>query len=379
MVLRALAVPLLAGLLALLVVLVPAAAEPAATAFQEPILLQDSNSGVMLLETMQQMAVMAAQINALTATTASLTTQLATTQQQLATAQQQLQTAINNTSARVSNVETRLNDVEQVSGATPLVTVVAQTNAALYLGGGSLLVTSVMANTAGVANLVQSTPTYKNRLFNGDFGVDSISHSFGAIVPPTLTEVVDGWMVKYQSDAGSTKLQYQRGATSLVGTSPLPGYMQLSMPTGDTSAVAATDHAILQQTLPWGTIRDFAFGTTAAAPVTISFWAYQLKQGIWGGSLRNAAGSRSYPFSYTITSSMVAKWTFLSVTIPGDRCATCGWWQSDWQLIFTVRAGATYQCTANSWNSTNNCLTVTGAVNMGSSSTTVTLLQLAGM
>jgi len=375
MMLRALVAPLLAGLL-LALALPAVAADP--DLFQAPILLQDSNTGMILLETMQQMAAMAAQINALTATTASLTTQLATTQQQLVSTQQQLEAAINDTSTRLSGLNTRLTNAEQVSGTTPLVNTVAQSFAALSLGGGSLLVTSVMANTAGVANLVQSTPTYKNRLFNGDFGLDSISHSFASQVPATLTEVVDGWWVKYQSAAGSTALRYQRQPASLVGTLPLPGFMQLAMSTGDTSAVAATDHAILQQTLPWGTIRDFAFGTTAAAPVTISFWIFHYTAGIWGGSLRNAAATRSYPFSYTVVPSNVFKWALLSVTIPGDKCTTCGWWQSDWILTFAVRAGSTYQCTAGAWTSTN-CLSVTGAINMGSSSTSVVTMQISGI
>jgi len=261
-------------------------------------------------------------------------------------------------------VETRINDVEQVSGTSTLTTIVAKANGALYLvsgPGGSPLVTAVLSNTAGVANLVQSTPNYKNRLVNGDFGVDSITHNQVAPVPATLTELVDGWQLKYQSAAGSTALQFQRQPVTspAIGTSMLSNYLQLSMPTGDTSAVAATDHAILQQTLPWGAVRDFAFGTTAAAPVTLSFWIFHETQGIYGGSLRNSAGTRSYPFSYTVISATMNKWQFVS---------------SGWQLAFAVRAGSTYQCTAGAWTSTN-CLTVTGAVNMGSAGSVSMLIS----
>jgi hypothetical protein len=64
-------------------------------------------------------------------------------------------------------------------------------------------------------------------------------------------------------------------------------------------------------------VADLAWGTASAATVTVSFWVYSSSlTGTFGGALRNSAASRSYPFSYTISSANT--WEQKSVTIAGD-------------------------------------------------------------
>jgi hypothetical protein len=85
--------------------------------------------------------------------------------------------------------------------------------------------------------------------------------------------------------------------------------------------------------------------------------------GTFGGSLRNSAVNRSYPFSYTISSANT--WTTVSVTIAGD---TSGTWIGATNgvglyVTFSIGMGSTYSGTAGSWSG-NNYLSVTGATSV---------------
>ena len=66
-------------------------------------------------------------------------------------------------------------------------------------------------------------------------------------------------------------------------------------------------------------ISDFCWGTASAQPVTLSFWAWSSLTGTLGGSLRNYAATRTYPFSYSLPAST---WTKIVITIPGDTAGT---------------------------------------------------------
>jgi len=94
-----------------------------------------------------------------------------------------------------------------------------------------------------------------------------------------------------------------------------------------------------------------AWGTANAVSVTLSFWVRSSLTGTFGGALGNGGGSRSYPFSYTISSANT--WTKISVTVAGD---TSGTWLTDnsrgISVLFNLGSGSTYSGTANTWAGT---------------------------
>jgi hypothetical protein len=80
----------------------------------------------------------------------------------------------------------------------------------------------------------------------------------------------------------------------------------------------------------------------------LSFWVRSSLTGTFGGAFYNAAGNRSYPFSYTIT--VANTWEQKSITVAGD---TSGTWATNNTtgifVNFSLGAGSTYSGTVNTW------------------------------
>ena len=105
------------------------------------------------------------------------------------------------------------------------------------------------------------------------------------------------------------------------------------------------------------------FGTSNAKTITISFHIKSSLTGTFGGSIRNSAQNRSYPFSFTISSANT--WEYKTVTIAGD---TTGTWIGSTNgigldVIFNLGSGTNNQGTAGAWAAAGY-LKPTGAVNL---------------
>jgi hypothetical protein len=141
--------------------------------------------------------------------------------------------------------------------------------------------------------------------------------------------------------------------------------------------VGASDFFCITQTIEGFNIADLAWGTSSAKTTTLSFLVYSSLTGTFGGVLRNSGASRSYPFTYTVSSANT--WTQISVTIAGD---TSGTWLTNngvgILVAFGLGVGSTYSGTAGAWASANY-LSATGATSVvGTSSATfyITGVQL---
>jgi hypothetical protein len=202
----------------------------------------------------------------------------------------------------------------------------------------------------GSTNVIgaSSAATMKNRLINGDMrfnqrGASNTSNGY----------TLDRWVL--ECIAGS-KLTAQQSSSAPVG------FINSELITSSTAlSVSASDYYNLQQRIEGYNVADLNFGTANAKTVTISFWAQSSLTGTFGGSLMNGAESRSYPFTFTISSANT--WTQFSITIPGD---TTGTWATDNSsgmiLAFGLAHGSTYQASAGSW--TSGYKFPTGAVNI---------------
>jgi hypothetical protein len=155
------------------------------------------------------------------------------------------------------------------------------------------------------------------------------------------TYTVDRWQGYEDTDGVMTAQQNSSAPTGFINS------LKLTTTTAD-SSLASTQFALIQQAIEGLNVTDLAWGTASAATVTLSFWVRSSLTGTFGGSLRNNASSRSYPFTFTI--SVADTWEQKTVTIAGDTSGT--WLTTNGigiQVCFGLGVGSTYSGTAGAW------------------------------
>jgi len=183
---------------------------------------------------------------------------------------------------------------------------------------------------------------FRNRIINGDMRIDQ--RFAGAATANTINGyVVDRFQV---SQSTSGKLIAQQNAGSVTPPSGFTNY--LGVTSQSSYSVTSSDFFLVQHALEGLNISDLAWGTASAKTVTVSFWVRSSLTGTFGGSLRNSANNRSYPFSYSISSANT--WEQKTITVSGD---TTGTWETGngagiW-LALGLGAGSTNSGTAGAW------------------------------
>ena len=194
---------------------------------------------------------------------------------------------------------------------------------------------------------------FKNRLINGDCRIDQ--RNAGAAVTADGSYPIDRFIVFNSTDGAYSGQQDSSAPTGFVNS------LKMTTTTADASLGATQSVQVIQRIEGFNT-SDLMWGTASAQPVTLSFWVRSSLTGTFGGSLRNSATNRSYPFNYTI--SVANTWEQKSVTVAGDTTGT--WLTTNGvgiAVTFALGAGADRSGTAGAWNSNNNA-SATGAVSV---------------
>jgi hypothetical protein len=195
----------------------------------------------------------------------------------------------------------------------------------------------------------------KNRIINGDMRIDQ--RNAGASVTPTNGQyTLDRWKCFLTQSSKFSVQQDAAAVTPPVGFNDYLGATSLSA-----YSVLTSDYFIFNQYIEGYNVADLAWGTANAKTVTLSFWARSSLTGTFGGVLKNSAGDRSYPFTYTISSANT--WELKSVTITGDTTGT--WLTTNGvgiELAFSLGAGSSVSGTAGAWGS--NLISATGATSV---------------
>ena len=195
---------------------------------------------------------------------------------------------------------------------------------------------------AGDASIVSHYPIGDNRIINGDMRIDQRN---GGASGTAFGYTVDRWQyIGTQASKGT----WGRGGPPAA--SGFPYY--LGFTSSSTFAVAAGDYFAFRQAIEADMISDFAWGTANAQPVTLSFWASSSLTGTFGGTVTNVAGTRSYPFTYSLPDTA---WHKFAITIPGD---TSGTWVMNGNagsvnVNFGFGVGATFSGPAGAWASSS--------------------------
>jgi hypothetical protein len=195
----------------------------------------------------------------------------------------------------------------------------------------------------GVSLGAGNATVFKNRIINGDMRIDQ--RNAGASVTITATVyTLDRWQAYCGGVASKFSVQQNAGSvtppagfTNYLGSTSLSAY-----------SILASDRFGINQSIEGLNATDLGWGTANAQTVTLSFWVRSSLTGTFGGSIQNYAASRSYPFSYTISSANT--WEQKSITIAGDTSGTWLTTNSGFATVnFGLGTGSTYSGTASAW------------------------------
>jgi hypothetical protein len=256
----------------------------------------------------------------------------------------------------------------QVANAIPKSTVTAKGDLLVASGASTPANLAVGADgTTLVANSSASTGVSwnpmvaagKNRMINGACEFDQ-RYSGTSQTANDGIFVVDRLLSRASASGKFTSQQVTDAPNGFTNS--------LKMTVASAVSAASGNYFFLESRLEGYTIQDFAWGTSSAKTVTLSFWAKSSLTGIFGGSIANGNFNRTYAFSYTISAANT--WQYITTTITGD---TAGTWSTGTnqalKIQFDLGTGSTYAIANGSWQSV-------GAVT--STSANVALVGTAG-
>jgi hypothetical protein len=244
---------------------------------------------------------------------------------------------IGNTAVYLGNTTTSLGNVTltnvTISSGTSNIT----TNVAT--------VTGILPEANGGTGTTTGYYGFKNRIINGAMVIDQRNAGASVTVNGAGTfYLVDRFQAQGQSADGVFTVQQSTTAPTGFANSILA-----TVTTAD-SSIGSTQYYFVTQKIEGFNTADLGFGTANASNVTLSFWVRSSVTGTFGGSLSNDDVTRSYPFTYTISSANT--WEQKSVTIAGD---TSGTWLTNngigIRVYWNIGAGSSYTATANAWAS----------------------------
>ena len=260
---------------------------------------------------------------------------------------------------KVSATASAVNEVTLANAATgnaPTLTASGDdTNVGFKLVSKGTGEVTAKVNGSDVFN-ASSSFGFKNRIINGAMVIDQ--RNAGSSVTPNASYTLDRWKA---DNSQTSKFTVQQNAGSVTPPAGFSNY--LGVTSSSAYSVGASDYFFIQQSIEGFNTADLGFGSASASTVTLSFWVRSSLTGTFGGALRNSASSRSYPFSYTISSANT--WEQKTVTIAGD---TSGTWIGATNGIginvaFSIGMGSSFSSTANAW-ATGNYASVTGATSV---------------
>ena len=209
-------------------------------------------------------------------------------------------------------------------------------------GTTAVTVSTGQAVTFAQAANLPNTFGFKNRIINGAMVIDQ-RNAGASVTAANGTYTLDRWVPAL---LGGGVFSVQRSTTAPAG---FTNSLFLTVTTAD-SSLASGDYYGIQQFIEGYNVADFAYGTSSAVPVTISFWVRSSIAGtycVWAG---NSNAGKSYVGTYTINSTNT--WEQKTITVSGDTASVLATENSiGLRLWFTLGGGSSFTTTAGSWQS----------------------------
>lgn len=202
-----------------------------------------------------------------------------------------------------------------------------------------------------------TTTGFKNRIINGGMQITQRGTASVTAVDSGATFPVDRFFVYSTPTSKFTAQVTTANPSSTGGQTACLGITSSSAFTVTSGTLGVLEHRIEGYN-----VADLQYGYSNAKTVTLSFWVYCSLTGTFGGSIVAGSGTRSYPFTYTISSANT--WQQISVTIPGDTTTVNNTTTGTGLIVsWSMGAGSVYSGTAGSWQ-TGELYNATGSVNL---------------
>ena len=202
--------------------------------------------------------------------------------------------------------------------------------------------TALLGSYGGQGN---SSLMFRNKVINGAM---EICQRYAVNTNVTLgapAYVVDRFVAREATPA-SANAQWSTVAPD--GFANSLAYLITATGTPTTNDIAGIEHKIEGLN-----VVDLAWGTAAAKPVALSFWARSSVTGTYGGLVTNGAETRAYGYTYSISAANT--WEYKTVVIPGD---TSGTWLKDngigLRITWDMGSGSGKRVAGGSWSTISN-------------------------
>ena len=193
----------------------------------------------------------------------------------------------------------------------------------------------------------------RNKLINGSMVIDQ-RNGGGSVTPDGSSYTLDRWRL---GASAASKVSVQQSSVAPEGFSNSALITSVSAYT-----MGAIEEINFGQRIEGYNASDLGWGTASAKAVTLSFWVRSSLTGLFSGAVKNADGTRSYAFTYSINAANT--WEYKSVTIQGDTSGTWAATNSTGVVAqFMIAAGSSLLTTDNTWSS-GNYAGATGATNL---------------
>lgn len=181
----------------------------------------------------------------------------------------------------------------------------------------------------------------RNKIINGKMEIAQRGTSFAGVGISSGIFPVDRFAL---TGSASSAVFTASQSTDVPSLNQFQNSARLEVTTAD-AAVAAGDHAALEQKIEGYNIRDLLLRT-----FVMSFWVRSSKTGEHCVAFFNSGLDRSYVATYTIN--VANTWEFKTVTVTGGLPNAGTWnWTGGVGLFvrWTLNAGTNYHTTANAW------------------------------
>jgi hypothetical protein len=201
----------------------------------------------------------------------------------------------------------------------------------------------------------------RNKIINGAMMIDQ-RNAGASVTVPTVGSVYpcDRFYVNRANGYANTATAQQ------VAAGPTGFKNSLKYTSGSAETVSGSLYSNIQQYIEGLNVADLGWGASGAYAVTLSFWVNISTTGTFGGSLRSADGTLSFPFSFSYSSANT--WQYVTISVPGPTTGGTTAFPNNTSAAFSIfwdlGVGPTLSGSATgAWQSANY-LGLTGGVKL---------------